>query len=216
LTTAIFDEIRQLGERLVADNIDVTTELTIFPSGNAMLDVRRAERAFVLAYFAGSGFGVDEIYSGDGLGVGYRFVFSDFESAASHLQKMTAAELSPKLSLVVVHAGNVELTKDFYAMLGLDFCEEQHGTGPRHYAATLGALAFEIYPRSESFPGASMRVGFEVPFLDRTYGILRNRGVPIVSEPKDSPWGRRMVVKDPDGNRVELTESRRATATAGR
>jgi predicted enzyme related to lactoylglutathione lyase len=35
--------------------------------------------------------------------------------------------------------------------------------------------------------------------------VLETRaGATVVSEPRDSPWGRRAVVDDPEGQRVEL------------
>jgi lactoylglutathione lyase len=110
----------------------------------------------------------------------------------------------PTLSLVVLQSRNVEAAKDFYSLLGLSFVEEKHGQGPRHYSATLGALVLEIYPCQGSNPSAPIRIGFLIPYLDRTLELLKNRGARIVREAKDSPWGRRAVVEDPDGNRVEL------------
>ncbi|MSU80018.1 MAG: bleomycin resistance protein [Gemmataceae bacterium] len=114
------------------------------------------------------------------------------------------AEL-PALSLIVLQSSNIEAAKDFYALLGLSFAEEQHGRGPRHYACILGSVVFEIYPRRENAGLAATRIGFRVPALDRTVDAIRSRGMRILREATDSPWGRRAVVEDPDGNCVELT-----------
>ncbi len=114
------------------------------------------------------------------------------------------AEL-PALSLIVLQSGNIEAAKDFYALLELSFVEERHGRGSRHYACVLGSVVFEIYPRQENNALAATRIGFRVTTLDRTIDALRNRGVKILREPADSPWGRRAIVEDPDGNCVELT-----------
>jgi predicted enzyme related to lactoylglutathione lyase len=112
--------------------------------------------------------------------------------------------LSPTISLIVLHTNDIEAAKEFYSLLGLSFVEEQHGKGPRHYAATLGAVVLEIYPCQGSSPPAPLRIGFRLPCLERTLETLRSRGVRFTSEAKDSPWGRRAVVEDPAGNRVEL------------
>jgi lactoylglutathione lyase len=208
MTTTAFTELERLREALAAEPGGIEAELTTFPSGSAMLDVRRAGRAFVMAYTPSDGFGVDELQPDDGFVTGYRFVFDAFEPAARQLRALALAEAStgpqPTLSLVVLQSGNVEAAKEFYSYLGSAFVLEQHGKGPRHYSATLGALVLEIYPCQGSAPSAPLRLGFLIPSLDRTLEILRNRGTRIVREAKDSPWGRRAVVEDPDGNRVEL------------
>ena len=111
---------------------------------------------------------------------------------------------APALSLLVIQAKDVETAKEFYSLLGLNFVAEQHGAGPHHYAAMLGPFVMEIYPRPNDGPITPLRLGFRVPVLEKTLELLRRRGAKIVSEPKESPWERRAVVEDPDGNRVEL------------
>jgi predicted enzyme related to lactoylglutathione lyase len=65
---------------------------------------------------------------------------------------------------------------------------------------------FEIYPlKDDALPTSSTRIGFSVASVDDTYAALIAVGGQSVSSPKDSPWGRRAVVSDPDGHRVELT-----------
>ena len=122
---------------------------------------------------------------------------------------MTTIEASPSqpsLSLIVLQSRDAVVSKEFYSRLGLSFQEEQHGSGPRHFAATLGPLVFEIYPCQNDVSPISLRVGFRVPSVDATVETLRECGARIVSDPKDSQWGRRAVVMDPDGNKVELTQ----------
>jgi len=106
--------------------------------------------------------------------------------------------------LVVIQSSDVEAAQEFYRMLGLSFVEEQHGTGPRHLAASLGPLVLEIYPCRGAKPVAPLRLGFHVRSLDETLELLRDSGSRIIREAHDSPWGRRAVVEDPDGNRIEL------------
>ena len=210
MTNGVITEMKRLREGLAVEPMGIETELTTFPSGSAMLDVRRAGRAFVMAYMPSHGFGVDELHTDDGFVTGYRFVFEDFEPAARQLRALAMAEPAPQaprstLSLVVLQSNDIEAAKQFYSLLGLSFVEEQHGNGPRHFSATLGTLVLEIYPCEERNPSAPLRIGFRVPSLDRTLDMLRLRGARIAREAKDSPWGRRAVVEDPDGNRVELS-----------
>ena len=110
-----------------------------------------------------------------------QFVFRDFELAVRQLRALAIPEIptkspSPALSLVVLQSGDVQASKDFYSLLGLSFVEEQHGTGPRHYSTTLGALVLEIYPCQGSNASAPLRIGFRVPSLDETLDVLRGRG----------------------------------------
>ena len=113
------------------------------------------------------------------------------------------------LNLVVMRSADIERLSQFYKLLGLDFIQHHHGKGPEHYACELGTVVFEIYPRIDDAQNiASTRIGFQVNSLDAVFAKLQESGVTVISQPKDSPWGRRAVVDDPDGNRVELVEKR--------
>jgi hypothetical protein len=81
------EKIRQLTKQ-VQDSFGAVTELTVFGSGSAMLDVRSRGRVFVLVYSPTSGFGVDEARESDAFDTGYRFITQDFESAAEELRRL--------------------------------------------------------------------------------------------------------------------------------
>jgi len=111
------------------------------------------------------------------------------------------------LNLVVIRSTDVQRATQFYKLLGLDFTLHRHGEGPEHYACELGQVVFEIYPSTNEIQdAASVRIGFQVNSLDSLVIILREHQVPFTTQPKDSPWGRRAVITDPDGHRVELVE----------
>jgi len=110
------------------------------------------------------------------------------------------------LNLVVIRSPDLERAARFYSVLGLFFTKHRHGSGPEHLTCELGPVVFEIYPRKDDTDStASTRIGFQVPSVDAAVEELRKIGVAVVSPPKDSPWGRRAVVDDFDGHRVELT-----------
>jgi lactoylglutathione lyase len=70
-------------------------------------------------------------------------------------------------------------------------------------------VVFEIYPApADEPPVTSVRLGFTVAALDRLLETLLDAGGKLISEPLDSPSGRRAVVADPEGRRLELTEPR--------
>jgi lactoylglutathione lyase len=111
------------------------------------------------------------------------------------------------LNLVVIPAGDLKRSVAFYHSLGVSFVAEKHGAGPEHFAAELGSTVLEIYPRQalEGISGPA-RLGFRVTSVDDTVRNLRSLGEHVVSGPKDSAWGRRAVLLDPDGHRVEISE----------
>ena len=83
--------------------------------------------------------------------------------------------------------------------------------GLEHFSSQIGQLIFEIYPqtaKAESTTGT--RLGFQVSDLDSLLIRLEYEDVSIVSKPIESEWGRRSIVIDPDGHKVELTQSTRS------
>jgi predicted enzyme related to lactoylglutathione lyase len=68
------------------------------------------------------------------------------------------------------------------------------------------AIVFEIYPLEPGkTPTIDTRLGFAVASVDAATSRLAELGARVVSEPAGSAWGRRAVVADFDGHRVELT-----------
>lgn len=109
-------------------------------------------------------------------------------------------------NLIVIRSSNLERAVTFYRALGLDLSCHSHGKGPEHYAFEENGLTFEIYPLSDkSLPTHSTRIGFAVHCVDDTYTKALAAGAKSLLSPQDSEWGRRAVIVDPDGHRVELT-----------
>ena len=111
----------------------------------------------------------------------------------------------PRLNLTVIRSADIDLAHDFYCLFGLNFERHSHGKGPEHYATVDLDSVFEIYPATTKFPPSiSTRIGFEVDSCDEVVSLLEDEGFAIASDPTDSPWGRRAVVIDPDGHKVEV------------
>ena len=68
----------------------------------------------------------------------------------------------------------------------------------------------ELYPVSEKQPvSVSTRIGLFTDNLDATLALVRAvPGAKLVTPIQNSEWGCRAVVADPDGHRVELTQTR--------
>lgn len=109
------------------------------------------------------------------------------------------------LSLLVLRSRNLQRAVEFYRALGLQFQPEQHGSGPVHYSTDLGGVIVELYPLTANAPPtSSTRLGFTIDNLDEKLLTLEAMGVKIVTQPKETAWGRRAIVKDWDGHTIEL------------
>jgi catechol 2,3-dioxygenase-like lactoylglutathione lyase family enzyme len=110
------------------------------------------------------------------------------------------------LNLVALRASDLDRAATFYAALGLNLTRHSHGNGPVHLAHESAGLVFEVYPQTtDGMRTNATRIGFSVPSVDEAYLALLAAGGASVSPPRASLWGRRAVVSDPDGHRVELT-----------
>jgi len=111
------------------------------------------------------------------------------------------------LTLVVIRAKDIDGLATFYAALGLQFTKHRHGKGPEHLSSTIGETVFEIYPSQNADNNTTAtRLGFTVPSLTQALNDLRQLNVDILTEPADTPFGRRAVVRDFEGHKVELYE----------
>lgn len=107
------------------------------------------------------------------------------------------------INLIVIRAPQIEKTKAFYELLGMEFIEEKHGRGPLHFAATLDRCVFEIYPGEAD---TNIRLGFCVKDIANAVEKITNAGYQVAQMPKKSKWGIRGVVIDPDGRTIELCQ----------
>ncbi len=117
----------------------------------------------------------------------------------------------PSMNLIVLRTSNVEAMLAFYRALGLDFVQEQHGTGAIHYSTQLGDVTMEIFPAEagqalDRKAGGATMIGIKVESVDAVAEMLQEMGIKMLSAPKDSAWGRRATVLDPDGRLIEVTQ----------
>jgi lactoylglutathione lyase len=111
----------------------------------------------------------------------------------------------PIANLLVLRSPDIHRAAAFYRALGLLFIVERHGNGPEHYTSLVNGFVFEIYPLATGqTPTTGTRIGFSVDSVDELLPLVRDLGAEVVTEPHDSEWGRRAVVKDLDGHTVEL------------
>ncbi|MEZ0110635.1 catechol 2,3-dioxygenase-like lactoylglutathione lyase family enzyme [Catenulispora sp. EB89] len=92
-------------------------------------------------------------------------------------------------TLLVLYSPQMEECYRFYSDLGLHFTAEQHGGGPRHYAAVLtGGVVFEIYPARSDRQTGALRLGLAIDGSAATPAL--NPGHHLLT--------------DPDGRTVEI------------
>ena len=121
---------------------------------------------------------------------------------------MGLRERSPsavRINLLVLRVADVEISRSFYAYLGLDLIPEKHGTGPLHYSCTMQETVMEIYPCADAGArGGGLRFGLRAQrqAIDRlrSSGLLKHPLRVIRSHAQSEVY----LVKDPDENAVEV------------
>jgi predicted enzyme related to lactoylglutathione lyase len=84
---------------------------------------------------------------------------------------------------------------------------ERHGNGPVHFVSTDTGVTFEIYPRRDDEPATTgIRLGFTTVALDAVVQSIEGFSGQIVTPVTMTLWGRRAVLIDPEGHKVEITE----------
>jgi len=112
---------------------------------------------------------------------------------------------------IILFSGDPQTCVAFYQRLGLPLVAEDHGEGPVHYAADIAGCHFAVFPSKpgQAPPhksGGSHFVGLTVDNLEPTVERAQTFGAPLVEPIRTFPWGRRALVRDPDGRVVELFE----------
>lgn len=113
-----------------------------------------------------------------------------------------------QLNLLVLRARHPAKLARFYEEFGCQFEQERHGSGPAHFACSQNGSVFEIYPLSSQGIGTTeVRVGFRVDDVDAACQRAIALNGALLSSPSDSEWGRRAVLRDPEGHTVELHQA---------
>jgi predicted enzyme related to lactoylglutathione lyase len=112
----------------------------------------------------------------------------------------------------------LDAARQFYESFGFFFETHKHGRGAEHLAGgpVKGSALLEIYPLGEGqIPTNSVRIGFSVDAVDPYIAGLVLAGGRVIQPPHDSEWGRRAVIEDPEGHKVELVTPHHREQTNG-
>lgn len=111
--------------------------------------------------------------------------------------------------VIVIYCDNLETSRDFYALLGLNLRGEKHGTGPAHYSFWVDERLFELYPTKAHRKFSKQTLVIKNHPLRRM--IINNRVPQLLEHAVRKRWDRREErymthVLDPDGNRLIIKE----------
>lgn len=116
-----------------------------------------------------------------------------------------------KLGFIILYVEDMAKTRAFYAdVLGLTVTPEYSGpvfVGFRTPDSSLLALQDKASvepPISQPLPNVGVEISFEADDVDGLYQQWKARGVEMVSEPIEMPFGRYFKAKDPEGNYLSV------------
>jgi len=105
-----------------------------------------------------------------------------------------------------------ELAEFYREALGLSLEDEVHEGVPLHYACDLGGVHFAIHP-AEGWPGVNVAdarspvIALSISSASTAADRLTAAGI-SVNGPYDHGFAQVVSFRDPDGNHVELLESK--------
>jgi lactoylglutathione lyase len=108
------------------------------------------------------------------------------------------------MGIVILYVNDVAKSRKFYSeVIGLPVDEAQSGPEFVMLRPSEGSLlALEdakISPNGKALAGRGAEIGFMVDNTDAVWKRWKERGVEMVTEVEDKPFGRTFTAKDPDG-----------------
>jgi len=125
-----------------------------------------------------------------------------------------------RIDEVLIQVSDAERSVRFYRDgLGIPFRPTGYGDGS--HEAKVGEVRIVLHPDfDDSLKGIPRAAGVLlhpwVADVDAYVEELRHRGITIVEEPEDRPWGRHFAVDDPDGYRLHFLGPTRRRGPRGK
>jgi catechol 2,3-dioxygenase-like lactoylglutathione lyase family enzyme len=126
------------------------------------------------------------------------------------LPAFAAQDSGPRLGAVRIAVSDFKKATDFYVKLGMK-AGDIYNAAERQLkwdTPTQGSgitLFHDETGKSTLVPGTAS-LSFVVPDIKATAQSLRDAGYPDISEPKNYKTAMLLMVKDPDGNHIELVQ----------
>ena len=115
------------------------------------------------------------------------------------------------LGFVILYMQDMDKAKAFYAdVLGLTIVPEVSGPTFVTFRSAGGSLlavqdktTARFAPKDETQPG-TVELSFEVDDVDGTWQQWKDKGVELITDPADLPFGRYFMAKDPEGHYLSV------------
>lgn len=125
-----------------------------------------------------------------------------------------------KIQLLSIPVSDQDRARDFYVdVLGLELVRDFQASPEMRWVQVRPKGAQTSMTLVNWFPGmpaGSLRgLVLETDDLDAEVARLRGRGVAFEGDVRDDPWGRSIVLRDPDGNGIVLQATRSDTRRSG-
>jgi lactoylglutathione lyase len=117
-----------------------------------------------------------------------------------------------RVGAVILLVSNMEKSVKFYRdTLGLPIKTKSKDWTEFFNNDTVMAL-HPAKKKSNIKTGSGMLVGFEVGDLEATVKKLKEKKVRFFKKPKEEPFGKHAIVKDPDGHLISIAEIKEKSA----
>lgn len=100
---------------------------------------------------------------------------------------------------------------EFYSRIGIPLEPDTHkrdATHIAHYEADIDGIHYAVFEKDSSTDDegneAATLVGFAVEDIAATLQLLNDLNPKVKKPLEETPWGKRIVILDPDGRSVEL------------
>jgi hypothetical protein len=110
------------------------------------------------------------------------------------------------INFVTLKAADIEETANVFRAVGLEFTQEQHGSGPVHLPSTNCALVVEIYP-AKGVDASGVMIGIEVTALRNVAEKCEELGVTIRQGIAQAGDFQRMILQTPESADIFVHES---------
>lgn len=93
--------------------------------------------------------------------------------------------------------------------LSLTHTDDHSGDVPHkdaYWEGTGGFLGLSLYPLEANSEPSAAEVAPYVDDLSRVLEAAKIAGIRVLEPVRDTPWGRRATLEDPDGNRVVISQ----------
>ncbi len=121
-----------------------------------------------------------------------------------------------KVGAVILLVSNMEKSIKFYSET-LELPVKTRSNDWTEFFNNDTVLALHPAPKKKSMlkRGSGTLVGFEVTDLDSTVKRLREKRVKFFKKPKEEPFGKHAIVKDPDGHLISIAEINEKSSEEG-